>query len=157
MFIIFDEKDDARFWMKVDKQFLGCWKWAGITGKNGYGRIKIKKKFESAHRLSFSIFKGPIPAGMQIDHLCRVRNCVNPDHLEAVTARENILRGYGYSAENSRKTHCKRGHLFGGDNLKTLPNGSRRCITCSNNEQRERWREKNPGLKTRILRGPKDA
>ena len=94
-----------------------CWEWQGYKTKKGYGRIRWradnnKRNCIAAHRLSYEIHKGNIPEGLTIDHLCRNRLCVNPDHLEAVTNKENILRGAGVCAENLRKTHCKRGHEY---------------------------------------------
>ena len=80
-----------RFWSKVDKTDT-CWNW--IAGRsNGYGMIQINKKHKYAHRVSYEIFKGDIPEGLELDHLCRNRKCVNPDHLEAVSSRENTMRG----------------------------------------------------------------
>lgn len=105
-----------RFMSHVKVTPGGCWKWIGATKPGGYGIFVIKKygiqKTYNAHRWSYEYHKGKIPEGLTIDHLCRVRNCVNPDHLEAVTMRENLMRGNGYTAKNARKTHCPRGHLL---------------------------------------------
>lgn len=104
----------------------GCWIWRGYTDPtNGYG----SHGDSYAHRTFYEKFKGEIPAGLTIDHLCRVRNCVNPDHLEAVTLRENILRSDGPTAINARKTHCKHGHEFNAENTRTRGTW-RDCITC---------------------------
>lgn len=95
-----------------------------------------------SHRIVYEALIGQIPSGMVLDHLCRVRNCVNPQHLEPVTNRANILRGNTPSAENARKTHCQNGHLLAGDNLGF--NKSRRlCRTCNREYQRMRYRLKN--------------
>ncbi len=83
-----------------------------------------------AHRWIYQYMVGEIPEGWTIDHLCRNTSCVNPDHLEAVTHKENVLRGFGPTALNARKTHCKNGHLLDGDNLKVEDYGSRRCKLC---------------------------
>lgn len=80
-----------RFWSKVEKTD-GCWLWTSTTNENGYGRFSIKRRFVSAHRLAYEMTVGPIPDGLTIDHLCRVRSCVRPEHLEAVTLQENCLR-----------------------------------------------------------------
>lgn len=120
-----------RFWDKVQPQASGCWQWTGSRrGGSGYGDIGFgHTRSELAHRLAYSIMVAPIPAGMQIDHLCRNRQCVNPSHLEVVTPRVNSLRGQGFAAMNARKTHCVRGHpLIGANTL--LYRGWRYCRLC---------------------------
>lgn len=101
----------ARFWPNVDKTGVnGCWLWLG-TRRKGYGRFQsIDGRRLSAHRVAYELLVGPIPVGLVLDHLCRNRACVNPDHLEAVTNRDNILRGYGASAQMARRTSCPKGH-----------------------------------------------
>lgn len=88
----------------------GCWIWMGTVTGGGYGGIAIHRKKVPAHRLAWELFRGPIPEGLEIDHLCRVRACVNPDHLEPVTSQINCLRGVSPLAANAKKTHCPRGH-----------------------------------------------
>lgn len=90
----------------------GCWIWQGRIYDNGYGNFGLNKKYTTAHRFSYQHFKGKIPKGKVIDHLCRNKTCVNPEHLEAVSIKENVLRGSGIAAKNAKKTHCKRGHEF---------------------------------------------
>lgn len=112
----------------------GCWLWIGATSSGGYGQFQESpnpKKKVSAHRASYEYFVGPIPPGMQIDHLCRVRCCVNPAHLEPVTNRENGLRGNS-GLINRSKTHCRKGHPFEAWNLipRFLRKGQRVCLTC---------------------------
>lgn len=107
----------------------GCWLWTGLVTKRGYGMFSVAKRLYTPHRVSYREFKGPIEIGNEIDHLCRVRRCVNPEHLESVTKRENILRGESFSAKNARKTHCKQGHPYAGENL-MHHNGQRMCRTC---------------------------
>lgn len=103
-----------------------CWVWLGyITPDTGYG--KIGRRY--AHRIYFEQANGPIPEGLVIDHLCRVRECVNPAHMEVVTNRENVLRGESRSAQQARQGYCKRGHPLFGDNLYEH-NGKRQCRTC---------------------------
>ncbi|MFE0326316.1 HNH endonuclease [Streptomyces sp. NPDC058960] len=88
---------------------------------------------------------GPIPDGMQLDHLCRERRSVRPDHLEPVTLVQNVMRGESPTAVNARKTHCRRGHGLDGDNLYVKPDGRRVCVTC----RRERDRDKTPEQRAR--------
>ena len=112
----------------------GCWEWEGNRYSQGYGRVTGAVR---AHTYSYELLVGPVPEGLELDHLCRVRHCVRPDHLEAVTSAENIRRGNCVSAINARKTHCKRGHELGGDNLLAwgLKKGERICRTCTNEQQ----------------------
>lgn len=130
-----------RFWNKVQKTDT-CWFWTGRICNLGYGQFDTHdRRSVKAHRYSFLIVKGQIEAGLELDHLCRNRNCVNPGHLEAVSHRENVLRGIGPCAIQAKKTACKYGHLFIPENTridKTREgNPTRRCRVCE------------------ILRGPK--
>lgn len=104
----------------------GCWIWQAAS-KKGYGVSSWLGRFDAAHRVSYRAFVGPIPEGLQIDHLCRVPMCVNPAHLEPVTARENTIRGTSFAAQNARKERCIRGH----DDWVRDSRGRRRCRTCS--------------------------
>jgi hypothetical protein len=97
----------------------------------GYGKFTISTGIKIlAHRYAYLMFKGEIPEGLTIDHLCRFTSCVNPDHLEAVTLKVNILRGGTIFAVNSRKTHCHRGHPLEGRNLRINKKGERNCRAC---------------------------
>ncbi len=111
----------------------GCFIWLHACNPNGYGHFCItvggKKKWVDAHRASYIMHKGPIPKGMTVDHLCKVKSCVNPDHLECVTYKENNKRSNSRSAKNIRKTHCPKGHPLSGDNLYSYK-GKRNCRTC---------------------------
>ena len=112
-------------------EFSGaCWLWTGGKNSGGYGTFHLGHTVDS-HRFAHEFFKGPIPPDIQIDHLCRVRNCVNPDHLEAVTQQENIKRGV-VGIKNRNKTHCPQGHEYAGDNLYTRPKvKGRYCKKCN--------------------------
>lgn len=109
----------------------GCWIWQGTLNSSGYARIFTGpgKKLSLAHRVSYRIHKGEIPAGLTIDHLCRERTCVNPDHLEAVTSRVNTLRGNTLPGINAVKTHCPQDHEYSVENTRVRA-GKRHCRTC---------------------------
>lgn len=133
----------------------GCWEFPQIDRGSGYGVLHDRATGPGnvlMHRWSFEHFRGPIPEGMQIDHLCHTRDasclgghdclhrrCVNPEHLEPVTLPENVLRGRGPFAENARKTHCKRNHALTPDNT-YIYRGTRSCRACKVAATR-RWRE----------------
>jgi len=123
----------SRFLCKVRKT-SSCWFWLGAISNTGYGMLhpekSSKKKMVYAHRFSYETYKGPIKPGLDIDHLCRVRNCVNPKHLEAVTRRTNILRGRGCCATNASKIYCLNGHPLSGVNLYMRNGGGRQCKAC---------------------------
>lgn len=145
-----DESDVNRFGSFIDRTSseVGCWLWVGNRDRHGYGEFITRrsgvKKYHRAHRWSFELHRGPIPEGLVLDHLCRVRNCVNPDHLEAVTGAENTARG-----GNAIKTHCPKGHPYSGDNLavryvtyKGKRYQGRGCKACSAEALRQ-WRKAN--------------
>lgn len=109
----------------------GCWLWTARVDKHGYGRIRTNERIgAAAHRVSYEIFVGDIRPGLEIDHRCRVRCCVNPLHLEAVEPIVNWQRGYSPPAINARKTHCPRGHELKVGNLRHSTVGYRRCLAC---------------------------
>ncbi len=110
----------------------GCWLWSGPIDAEGYGRATGGR----AHRLSYFLHIGSVPAGLQLDHLCRVRCCINPNHLEPVEARVNTLRGVSVSAVNARKVVCDHGHPLTADNT-ALRRGARVCRACERRRSRE--------------------
>lgn len=124
------DKVFSRFSSKVIRLDSGCWKWNACILKSGYGGFNINRRCTLAHRFSFEHFRYKIPDGLQIDHLCRNRWCVNPFHLEPVTAKTNILRGVGASARNAKKTHCKQGHPYTPENTYYPKSGGRWCWIC---------------------------
>lgn len=126
--------DEARFWTKAAHSD-GCRLWTGPLTRDGYGRFQVDGRLVLAHRWAYEHWVGPIPEGLEIDHLCRVRNCVWPEHLEPVTHLENVRRG----VRPPLKTHCPQGHEYAGDNLYVNPAGYRECRTCSRAATR-RWK-----------------
>lgn len=113
----------------------GCWIWLGDLSEQGYPHMSWHGKTSNAHRVVYEHYKGKIPAGLQLDHLCRMRCCVNPEHLEPVTGKENVRRGTLPEVARARilaKTHCPHGHPYSGDNLAfdRSMNNARRCRIC---------------------------
>lgn len=122
------------FWRQIDENpETGCWEWMGHKDMKGYGVATTYGQPWRAHRLAFCLEGGTIPAGMQLDHLCRVRHCVNPAHLEVVTSAENTRRGVGNKLGEwqAQKTHCPRGHLYDEENTYITRVGSRNCRACN--------------------------
>lgn len=107
----------------------GCWQWRSPNKTTGYGEFHWHYQRYLAHRFSYQHHIGPIPDGMQIDHLCRNRGCVNPKHLRVVTLAQNVLAGSGITAQNKRKTSCKNGHAYTDANT-YKHNGKRSCRVC---------------------------
>lgn len=122
------------FWTSFDKEpNTECWNWTGYLAKDGYGYFSFRGKWLRAHRVSYILLHGGIPEGLELDHLCRNPACVYPNHLEAVTHRENILRGVSPAAMNARLTHCLRGHLLTGEDIyrrKDTGGNARACNKC---------------------------
>jgi hypothetical protein len=106
----------------------GCWEWSGSRSAAGYGNVWVDGRQRYAHRVMYELLVGPIPAGLQIDHLCRNRSCVNPGHMEPVTSKENTLRGNSMSARHARQTECPHGHSL--SDAMHYKNG-RSCRTCA--------------------------
>lgn len=139
--------ESERFWLKVNRT-EGCWLWVGATLPGGYGVFPIRhpdggRRNIFVHRYAYQQLVQPIPDGLHIDHLCRVRNCVNPSHLEPVSPRENTMRGFTITRENVLKTHCSKGHPYDAENTRLVirrRDGStyRECRTCGREKMRRR-------------------
>lgn len=114
----------------IERTDAGCWEWLGTRLPHGYGTISIAGAKWYLHRLSHEMWVGPIGEGLHIDHLCRNRPCLNPEHIEAVTQRVNNLRSESFAGERHRQTHCINGHAFDEINTYVAPNGTRKCRTC---------------------------
>lgn len=139
---------DERFLSRINKKsgIFGhdgkykteCWEWTGCLDDKGYGRITINNKSVFAHRFSYQYFVGYLQR--DLDHLCRNRKCVRPDHLEPCSKIENVMRGESFSAINARKTHCLNGHLLSGDNLYFFGKNKnkRGCRQCCRERSRKR-------------------
>ena len=116
--------------------------WISNRSQNGWGYTKINVigRTLATHRVAYEEYVGPIPVGLDLDHLCRQRECCNPHHLDPVTRRENDLRGDTFAARNAAKTHCPRGHALTDGNLipSNLKRGSRACLTCHRNRMSDR-------------------
>ena len=115
-----------------------CWVWKGTILKKGYGRIMRFGKQLHAHRMVWELLVGPLTSDEVLDHLCRNRACVNPNHLEPVGNKDNVLRGEGPTAQNARKTHCPQGHPYDETNTYRIRTGGRACRTCARIRTRER-------------------
>ena len=120
----------TRFWDKVEFT-TDCWEWKASKISDGYGQFSLDNRNVYAHRFSYELYKGKIPDGMFIDHLCRNPSCVNPKHLEMVTNKENIIRGNhdNQGLHNKIKTHCPQGHPYSDSNLYICKN-ERYCRKC---------------------------
>lgn len=146
---------EERFWAKVDKDAPGgCWLWTASLNSQGYGQVGINHRPVVAHRIAYTLLVGPIPDGLELDHLCHTRDvecrrgeecphrrCVNPAHLEAVPHRENALRGRSPMADLAAATHCTNGHEWTPENTRLRSDGTRICRSCHRHRERERRRK----------------
>jgi hypothetical protein len=128
-------------WFKNQSVLLGnCWEWVGTKTSAGYGQLRVNGKVQYVHRISYELFVGIIPNDLEIDHLCRNRACMNPDHLEVVSHRDNVLRGDAPPARYACATMCINGHLFTDSNtyFGVGKNGNvyRKCRKCAAQRQR---------------------
>lgn len=134
--------DAERFDAKVIPTDAGCWEWQAAHTPQGYGVFWYAGALRRAHRLSYARHVGPIPRGLDLDHLCRNPKCVKPDHLEPVTRGENVMRGTNPIAANSAKTNCPQGHPYSLGNTIVKASGARECRECKYTANRERARRK---------------
>lgn len=136
-----------RFWENITVTEKGCWEWAAHLASRHYrstteGKDANGKKIDvSLHRWAYERYRGPIPAGLQLDHTCRNPPCCNPWHLEPVSVQVNVLRGESVVARNHAKTHCHKGHPLAGDNLWVNKFGRRRCRQCAR-DRAAKYRQK---------------
>lgn len=144
---------ESRFWSRVDRRGEHvCWVWQGSL-HDGYGYVHLKGFPAGAHRVSWLLLKGSLPVPpLELDHICRNRACVNPNHLEPVTHRVNVLRGEGVAAQKSRQVTCLRGHPLSGENLIYRPDRGRECRTCHRASLRRRKHERSAELRGLGLR-----
>ena len=122
---------------RVEKRANGCWEWTGYVGPHGYPMVWSRGKKLYVHRLSHERNIGVIPDGHYIDHLCRNKRCSNPAHLEAVTPKENVVRGL----RGAMITKCVGGHPYNDENTTYKPTGTRRCRTCDRERSRRRYHD----------------
>ena len=115
-------KDRLKYELDINTE---CWNWTGCVGSSGYGHLSVDRKTVVAHRFSYEVHRVPIPVGLEIDHLCRNRKCINPTHLEPVTREENIRRA---NVKRKAKQMCKHGHAL--DGIRSRSIGGRYCKTC---------------------------
>jgi len=120
------------FFKQVEKTDC-CWNWLGPKNPLGYGQTSIHSQGYKAHRVSYYLKYGYIDEYLTIDHLCKNPSCVNPDHLELVTQRENVLRSDNQASKNAKKQFCLKGHKLSGENLLQYPDGRRGCKICITN------------------------
>jgi hypothetical protein len=125
-----------RIHARIERAGGGCWNWTGYVSPDGYGRIKVGRTTENAHRVAYRVLVGEFDPVLHVDHLCRNRRCVNPAHLEPVTIRENQLRGPGSA------THCKHGHPRIPENTQKRADGRRICKVCHRTWARDSWRRR---------------
>ena len=134
-----DDERVVAFWEKVEFTET-CWLWKANQNSGGYGMFWSGGSSTVAHRYAYEFCVGPIPDGLQIDHLCRVRNCIRPDHLEIVTQQENVRRGED-GKRNREKTYCPQRHPYDEQNTYRSPNGDRLCRKCQTAHKRA-WRRR---------------
>jgi len=142
-----------RFWEKIQITDNGCWMWQAYVKPNGYAGFGIgnteenNRKMEYAHRWAYRNFIGEIPKGLELDHLCRNRSCVNPNHLEPVTRKENLSRSPLHALNQRSKTHCPSGHPYDEHNTYKIVSKNRSHRLC---RECRRIRNREDGRKVRL-------
>jgi hypothetical protein len=130
-----------------------CWLWPGARTTGGYGEVHVGYRKRGRDRMTirrdvhvvmYEHAFGPVPTGLEIDHLCGNRACARPSHLEAVTHQENMRRGGGFASENMKKTHCPQGHPYSDENTYRPPTGHRKCRECGRRQHRA-WHARKTG------------
>lgn len=127
-----DPRLPDRFWSRVRVDDAGCWIWTGAHLASGYGSFRWEGRPQVSHRVAWTVLVGSINPERQMDHLCRVRACCNPTHLEPVTQAENLRRGEGFSGRNAAKDSCPAGHAYTPENTYSRPSAptTRECRIC---------------------------
>ena len=142
-----DTRLPKRFWSKIKVEDDGCWAWTATQNVKGYGFFYWNGRMRRAHRVAYEMLAKQIPSALQCDHICRVRNCCNPAHIDLVTSRENTNRG-DIGRIEKKKTHCPRNHPYSGNNVYVDKKGGRNCRSCvriRSKERREREKQANGG------------
>lgn len=130
--MLLSEALPPRFWSKVDHS-SGCWIWTASLNNQGYAMFGVNGRMRTAHRYAYEVLVGAVPSGLELDHLCRNRACVNPDHLEPVTRTVNVRRGLAPAVAATRHlavTHCPQGHPYDAANTYIRKSGARQCRAC---------------------------
>jgi HNH endonuclease len=133
---------EERFWAKVARKGPDeCWPWTAYCVPRGYGQFSVAGRLVKAHTFAYELGHGPIPEGLEPDHLCRNPPCCNPAHLEPVTHRENVRRGDSPAGHHARAAQCPKGHPYDAENTQN-DRGGRRCATCHRDQERLRYQAK---------------
>lgn len=133
---------EEKIWARVDKSGPeGCWIWTGALDKHGYGEFSENRRRRRAHRVVYELVRGEIPPGLVMDHLCRVKSCVNPEHLDPVTHTENVRRGL---ISYNLRTKCRNGlhDITNPGNIYVNTDGKRSCRICINHNARMKYRKR---------------
>ena len=140
--------DDLKRWRESFYKTDGCWNWIAVIGSNGYGRFWFNRKLWLAHRIAFLLAGKEIPNGLVMDHTCRNRRCVNPDHLRTITSKENTLIGEGITARRLRSPTCAKGHIWDKETTRiNSKTGGRQCEICRSAGHKEYLKKNSDRIK----------